>query len=168
MIDKIREYENRYWLLNDDVYELHFTQFYDEIILKFIQDKEDSENYIYVSDLLNVEHDEEFAESVEDAMEQFEYMVIDYIKEKIGYYEEMLDKFQEEKWYMTVESLINILDKEITFEIFQAHDNVILFDSSRSRSDNYEWENVKNRIVSEFYPTDTRELYIYVLPNWRK
>ena len=69
---------------------------------------------------------------------------------------------------MTVESLINILDKEITFEIFQAHDNVILFDSSRSRSDNYEWENVKNRIVSEFYPTDTRELYIYVLPNWRK
>ena len=97
MIDKIREYENRYWLLNDDVYELHFTQFYDEIILKFIQDKEDSENYIYVSDLLNVEHDEEFAESVEDAMEQFEYMVIDYIKEKIGYYEEMLDKFQEVK-----------------------------------------------------------------------
>ena len=52
---------------------------------------------IYVSGLLNVEHDEEFAESIEDAMEQFEYMVIDYIKEKIGYYEEMLDKFQEEK-----------------------------------------------------------------------
>ena len=97
MIDKIREYENRYWLLNDDVYELHFTQFYDEIILKFIQDKEDSENYIYVSDLLNVEHDEEFAESVEDDMEQFEDMVIDYIKEKIAYFDEMLDKFQEEK-----------------------------------------------------------------------
>ncbi len=97
MIDKIREYENRYWLLNDDVYELHFTQFYDEIILKFIQDKEDSENYIYVSDLLNVEHDEEFAKSIGDAMEQFEDMVIDYIKEKIAYYDEMLDKFQEEK-----------------------------------------------------------------------
>lgn len=46
---------------------------------------------------MNVEHDEEFAESVEDAMEQFEYMVIDYIKDKIGYYEEMLDKFQEKK-----------------------------------------------------------------------
>lgn len=98
MIDKIREYENRYWLLNDDVYELHFTQFYDdEIILKFIQDKEGSENYIYVSDFLNVEHDEESAESVEDAMEQFEDMVIDYIKEKIAYYDEMLDKFQEKK-----------------------------------------------------------------------
>ena len=83
MCQKIREYENRYWLLNDDVYELHFTQFYDEIILKFIQDKEDSENYIYVSDLLNVEHDEEFARSIGDAMEQFEDMVIDYIKERL-------------------------------------------------------------------------------------
>ncbi|EOS35312.1 hypothetical protein C804_00914 [Lachnospiraceae bacterium A4] len=50
-----------------------------------------------MSDLLNVEHDEEFAESIEDAMEQFEDMVIDYIKEKIAYYDEMLDKFQEEK-----------------------------------------------------------------------
>ncbi len=97
MIDKIREYENRYWLLNDDVYELHFTQFYDdEIILKFVQDKKDLDNYIYVSELLNVEHNEEFAESVKGAMEQFEDMVIDYIKEKIAYYDDMLDKFQEE------------------------------------------------------------------------
>ncbi len=98
MSNRIREYENRYWLVNDDVYELHFTQFYDdEIILKFIQDKDDSENYIYVSDLLNVEYNEEFAESLEDAMEQFENMVVDHIQEQISYYEEMLDKFQEEK-----------------------------------------------------------------------
>lgn len=99
MKNRIREHENRYWLVNDDVYELHFTYFYDdEIILKFIQDKNDSENYIYVSDLLNVEHDDILAESIEDAMEQFEYMVIDYIKEKIAYYDEMLDKFQEGLW----------------------------------------------------------------------
>ncbi len=92
-----REYKNRYWLVNDDVYKLHFTQFYDdEIILKFIQDKDDSENYTYVSDLLNVEHDEIQADSVEDAMEQFEDMVVDHIKDEISYYEEMLDKFQEE------------------------------------------------------------------------
>ena len=104
MIDKIREYENRYWLLNNDVYELHFTQFYDdEIILKFIQDKYDPENYIYVSDLLNVEHDEEFAESVEDAMEQFEDMVIDYIKEKIAYYDEKIGRAscrERVSWYV--------------------------------------------------------------------
>ena len=93
----ISEYKNRYWLVNDDVCELHFTQFYDdEIILKFIQDKNDSENYIYVSDLLNVEHDEILAESIEDAMEQFEDMVVDHIQEQISYYDEMLDKFQEE------------------------------------------------------------------------
>ena len=90
MSNRIREYENRYWLVNDDVYD-------DEIILKFIQDKDDSENYIYVSDLLNVEYNEEFAESLEDAMEQFENMVVDHIQEQISYYEEMLDKFQEEK-----------------------------------------------------------------------
>lgn len=99
MGSRIREYENRYWLKNNDVYELHFTQFYDDkIILKFIQDKNDSKNYIYVSDLLNVEHEEILAESIEDAMEQFEDMVVDHIQEQISYYEEMLDKFQEEQW----------------------------------------------------------------------
>lgn len=83
--------------MNDKAYELHFAQFYDdEIILKFVQDKEDPENYIYVSDLLNVEHDEILADSIEDAMEQFEEMVIEHIQEEISYYEEMLEKFQEE------------------------------------------------------------------------
>lgn len=96
MRSKIREYENRCWLKNEDVYELHFTQFYDdEIILKFVQDKDDSENYIYVSDLLNVEHNEILADSVEDAMEQFEDMVVEHIQEQIDYYEEMLNKFSE-------------------------------------------------------------------------
>lgn len=96
MGNRIREYLNRYWLKNDEVYELHFTQFYDdEIILKFIQDKEDSESYIYVSDLLNVEHDEILAGSIEDAMEEFEDMVKDHIIDQINYYYEMLDKFNE-------------------------------------------------------------------------
>lgn len=98
MKNRIREYENRYWLKNNEVYELHFTQFYDdEIILKFVQDKDDPENYIYVSKLLNVEHDGMLSESIEDAMEQFEDMVVNHIQERISYYEEMLDKFQEEK-----------------------------------------------------------------------
>ena len=87
MVDTTKKYENRYWLANgadDDVY---------EVILKFVQDKDDSENYIYVSGLLNVEHDEIQADSVEDAMEQFEDMVIEYIQEQIYYYEDMLEKF---------------------------------------------------------------------------
>ena len=94
-----RKYENRYWLDNDDVYELHFTQFYDdEVILKFKQDKDDPENYIYVSDLLKVEYDIIEADSVEDAIGQFEDMIIDYIQDKFNYYEDMLEKFQEESY----------------------------------------------------------------------
>lgn len=97
MDNKIREHENRYWLKIEDVYELHFTQFYDdEIILKFIQDKDDLGNYIYVSNLLNVQHDEILAESIEDAMEQFEDMIVEHIKDQIAYYGDMLGKFQEE------------------------------------------------------------------------
>ena len=94
-----RKYENRYWLDNDDVFELHFTQFYDdEVILKFKQDKDDPENYIYVSDLLKVEYDIIEADSVEDAIGQFEDMIIDYIQDKFNYYEDMLEKFQEESY----------------------------------------------------------------------
>lgn len=101
-MDRSKKHENRYWLVNGDVFELHFTHFYDdEIILKFIQDKDNSENYIYVSDLLNVEHDETQADTVEDVMEQFEDMVIDHIQEQICYYEEMLDKFNEERAEIT-------------------------------------------------------------------
>lgn len=49
-----------------------------------------------MSDLLNVEHGVIDADSVESAMEQFEDMVVGHIEEQIGYYEEMLDKFNEE------------------------------------------------------------------------
>ena len=58
---------------------------------------------------------------------------------------------------MTVESLISVLDKEVTFNVFQAYDNKILFDSQSGLglSDNKD-------------PTDKRELFIYVLPDWRK
>lgn len=98
MNNKIREHENRYWLKNNDIYELHFTQFYDEeIILKFVQDKGNSENYPYVSELLNVEDNEILAESIEDAMEQFEDMVEDHIKEQISYYDDMLKSFRRNK-----------------------------------------------------------------------
>lgn len=97
MSDLIREQENRHWLKNEDVYELYFRPYDDdEIILKFIQDKEDSSNFIYVSDMLNVEHDEITADSVEDVMEEFEYMIEEYLKGEMDYYEGLLRKFKEE------------------------------------------------------------------------
>lgn len=92
-----RKYKNKYWFINDDVFELHLCIFdNDEIILKFIQDKSNSKNYIYVSDLLNVEHDEIIADSIEEAMEQLEDMIIEHIQKKIFYYEEILENFNEE------------------------------------------------------------------------
>ena len=97
MYNFIREQENRYWINNENVYELHFEPFYDdEIILKFIQDKEDSSNFIYVSDMLNVEHDAIIVDSVEGVIEEFEYMIEEHLKGEINYYEELLRKFKEE------------------------------------------------------------------------
>ena len=92
------KHENKYWLANDNVFELHFKHYDDKVILKFVKDKYIPDSYIYVSELLKVEDDLIFAESVKDAMEQFEDMIIDYIQDKINYYEEMLEKFQEESY----------------------------------------------------------------------
>lgn len=91
------KHENKYWLEKDNVFELHFTHFNDdEVILKFMQDIHDSENYIYVSDFLKVEYGEIIAKSVKDVIEQFEDMIIERIVDEISYYEEMLERFQEE------------------------------------------------------------------------
>jgi Mg2+ and Co2+ transporter CorA len=91
-----KEYVNRHWHVNDDVFELHFTQFYeDEIILKFVVDKDDQEVFRYVCDLLKVEDDCIIADSIDDAMEQFEDMIEQHIEDEVNYYEEMLDKFKE-------------------------------------------------------------------------
>ena len=78
---------------------MHFKQFYDDqIILKFVKDEYIPDSYIYVSELLKVEDDSIFADSVEDAMEQFEDMIIERIEDEISYYEEMLEKFREESY----------------------------------------------------------------------
>lgn len=94
------KYENRYWSVDDnDVYKLQFTQFYfydDNVILKFVRDKDDEELFWYVSDLLKVESDCISAHSIDEAKEAFEEKVIEYIQDKIYYYEEMLEKFNEE------------------------------------------------------------------------
>ena len=93
-----RKYKNKYWFINNDVFELHLHIFdNDEIILKFVQDKNDSRNYIYVSEVLNVEYEEIIVDSIEKAMEQLEYIVIEHIQNKIFYYEEMLQNFNNEE-----------------------------------------------------------------------
>lgn len=95
----IKKQEGKYWLVNDNVYELHFAHSNeDRIILKFIKDVHDPKTYIYVSKFLKVEYDEIISDSAEDIKKQLEYIVMERIENKISYYEDMLEKFQEESY----------------------------------------------------------------------
>ena len=67
---------------------------------------------------------------------------------------------------MTVEELVKVLDKEVAFEVFRAHDREIIFESTRSNSK--DWEDVKGKTVFGFYPTDSNEIYIYICQDWMK
>ena len=98
-----RKYENRHWEQNEinkhgnPIYELHFKEYYDdEEILRFVKDEEEDDEWVYSSNILNVEHDTIIADSVEDAMKEFEEMIIDHIQEEISDLEERLKKFNEE------------------------------------------------------------------------
>ena len=117
---RVTQHKDAIVLINDDEYEItnikydsgkfigfeakpKFEWFSAEIKPKedtwvIVKDKYIPDSYIYVSELLKVEDDLIFAESVKDAMEQFEDMIIDYIEDKISYYEKMLEKFQEESY----------------------------------------------------------------------
>ena len=99
-----KTYENRHWEINEYngilVGKLYFTQYHDdEVILSFQQDKDDAETFWYVSDLLNVEHDCIFADSPNEAIEEFEDKIIVHIEDEISALEDMRDKFQEERIY---------------------------------------------------------------------
>lgn len=93
-------FKNRHWEIDEYngmlVGKLHFTQYYDdEIILAFQQDKDDKETFWYVSDFLKVEHDCIFADTLVNAMEEFESKIIEHIEDEICALEEIKDKFNE-------------------------------------------------------------------------
>jgi hypothetical protein len=102
-MDKV--YENRRWEIEtfDDgtvVGKLYFTQFYEEIeILAFQQNKNEPETFNYVSDLLRVELDYIFCNTVDEAIEEFENMIIEHIEDEISTLEDMKEKFNEERVY---------------------------------------------------------------------
>lgn len=79
---------------------LHFTQYYDdEVILSFQQDKNDKEIFWYSSEFLKVEQDCIALVSPDEAMEEFETMIIDYIEDEISALEDMREKFNEVRIY---------------------------------------------------------------------
>lgn len=96
-----KKYENRYWEVDEYkgmiTGKLHFMRYCHKsiIILQFQQDKDDKELFWYVSDFLNVEQDCISADTPDEAMEEFEDMIVNYIDDQITDLEDLKDKFNE-------------------------------------------------------------------------
>lgn len=67
---------------------------------------------------------------------------------------------------MTVEELINVLDKRIVFNIFQMADSELLFDSDKWDDVSYTrkcWDDIKTKKVMQLSPSDNgEEVDIYI------
>ncbi len=97
----------KYWEVGEkndfgkECYRLHFSQFYENddenIIAGFVQDETDDNVYIYASKELNVEYDMIIADSVEDAKQQIEDMLIEHWNDEIIYFNERIRAFQDDE-----------------------------------------------------------------------
>ena len=98
---------NKYWEVGEknkfgkECYKLHFSQFYEEenenVVAGFVQDETDENVYIYVSEELNVEYDTIIADSIEDAKQQIEDMLIERWEDEIDYLENRIKAFQDDE-----------------------------------------------------------------------
>lgn len=77
-------------------HELHFDQFYgdDEVIASFVQDEMDDEAFYYISKELSADDDLLWADSIDDAKQQIEEMLIEHWKDEIESLEDRLKEFQ--------------------------------------------------------------------------
>lgn len=97
---------SKYWEVGEknefgkECYNLHFSQFYEEddenIVAGFVQYETDDEVYIYTSEELNVEYDAIIADSVEDAKQQIEDMLVEHWEDEIDYLESRIKAFREQ------------------------------------------------------------------------
>ena len=84
----------------EEWHELRFSQFYgddDEVIASFVQDEMDDEAFYYISKELGADDDLLWADSIDDAKQQIEEMLIEHWKDEIEYLEDRLKEFQEKK-----------------------------------------------------------------------
>ena len=98
---------NKYWEVGEknefgkECYKLHFSQFYEEenenVVAGFVQDETDDNVYIYVSEELNVVYDTIIADSIEDAKQQIEDMLVEHWKDEIDYLENRIKAFQDDE-----------------------------------------------------------------------
>lgn len=98
---------NKYWEVGEknefgkECYKLHFSQFYEEenenVVAVFVQDETDENVYLYVSEELNVEYDTIIADSIEDAKQQIEDMLVEHWEDEISYLENRIKAFQDDE-----------------------------------------------------------------------
>ena len=106
-ISNCEVFMNKYWEVGEknkfgkECYKLHFSQFYEEenenVVAGFVQDETDENVYIYVSEELNVEYDTIIADSIEDAKQQIEDMLVEHWKDEIDYLENRIKAFQDDE-----------------------------------------------------------------------
>lgn len=67
--------------------------------MEWQQNNNEKDSFYYQSKLLKVEQDSIWvdSENPDEAMEQFVDMIEDHIRDQISFYEDMLEKFKEEK-----------------------------------------------------------------------
>ena len=69
----------------------------ENVVAGFVQDETDDNVYIYVSEELNVEYDTIIADSIEDAKQQIEDMLVEHWKDEIDYLENRIKAFQDDE-----------------------------------------------------------------------
>ena len=82
----------------EEWHELRFSPFYeddDEVIASFVQDEMDDKAFYYISKELSADDDLLWADSIDDAKQQIEEMLIEHWKDEIEYLEDRLKEFQE-------------------------------------------------------------------------
>lgn len=98
----MQKYANRHWKVNsanEDVHELHFTEFYDDEIIAILTPGSDEDPTIWNYQLkLDVCADDTFltADSLEEAKKWIEEVIIEHLEDEIRRMKECIEKFKEE------------------------------------------------------------------------
>ena len=94
------KFANRCWVPNYDdgrtIYELHFTEFYDdEIIATLAKDLDGEIGWFYTIPSLNQEDEYLDADNFEEACSQIEELIIEHWQDEITRLKECIEKFSE-------------------------------------------------------------------------
>ena len=87
---------NKEWNYINGAYEFYFYPYEeDNLVLTFVQDKNNENVFWYSSGMLKVEYDCIEARNVESAKEEFEDMIYNELEDRVAYYSRLSDMFWE-------------------------------------------------------------------------